>query len=165
MRAAWVVLGLAVGACSRPADVAPAEAPAGPLESVRVPTVWADTLDGTTTQAATDLVLLYYGALAAGEHRHAYEMWGPDGPPGQSFDQFRSAVPPTNVIVEEPSEPRGAAGSVFVTVPVRLTTRGGDGQEQTSQSDIVVRRLNGVSGAEPWQLRWHIDQIEQRGPP
>lgn len=118
-----------------------------------------------TAQGAIDVVLEYYGAIAEGDYARAYEMWGPAGPPGQSFEAFVSGYEGTfdvRAAVEEPSEPEGAAGSVYVTVPVVVTARGADGTDQRFEGGYVVRRVNDVPGAEPWQLRWHIGSADLR---
>ena len=46
----------------------------------------------------------------------------------------------------------GGAGSLYYTVPVTIT----DGN-RVLQGEVVLRRVNDVSGASPEQLRWHID--------
>lgn len=54
----------------------------------------------------------------------------------------------------------GAAGSLYYEVPVTLMGETQDGSPYRRSGAIVVRRVNDVSGAEDWQLAWHIDRIE-----
>ena len=172
MRAAlFVALALAVGACNAPEPEPAAEASSEPttvnpgpgLEAPSAPAAGVEPEDPTSPQAAVDLVLRYYGAVAQGDYRTAYEMWGPSGPPDQSFEEFEAGYAETTNVrasVEAPSEPEGAAGSVYVTVPVNVTAQTPSGTDQHFEGDYVLRRVNDVPGAEPWQLRWHIESAD-----
>ena len=60
-----------------------------------------------------------------------------------------------------PGEIEGAAGSLYVEVPVRtygVTTTGGKFDEPAV---VTLRRVNNVDGATPAQLRWHITTVDQ----
>jgi hypothetical protein len=51
----------------------------------------------------------------------------------------------------------GGAGSIYQPVPVTVDATLDDGTRQRFRGTYVVRRVNGVDGARPDQLRWHID--------
>ncbi len=164
-------LALAVGACNAPEpEPEPAAAPTtvnpGPgLEAPAAPASGVEVGDPTSPQAAVDLVLQYYGAIAQGETRRAFEMWGPDGPPDQTYEQFAAGYAETTTVrasVEAPTDAEGAAGSVYITVPVNVTAQTASGADQRFEGEYVLRRVNDVPGAEPWQLRWHIARADLR---
>lgn len=174
MRAALLAaLAVAVGACNTPGTDAPAppadaeSATVNPGPGLEAP---ADAAGGAapdpaSPQAAAERVLLYYGAIARGDYQTAYEMWGPDGPPDQTVEAFAAGYDETTNVrafVEEPSEPEGAAGSTYITVPVVVTAQTASGADQRFEGDYVLRRVNDVPGAEPWQLRWHIESADLR---
>ena len=53
------------------------------------------------------------------------------------------------------SEPEGAAGSIFVTMPV-VFYQG----TKRSPATVTLRRVNDVDGSTQAQRRWHIERIE-----
>ena len=168
---ALAALAVAVAACSSPEDPpAPVPAPeasetvnpAPGLEAdPRAPAVQAS--DPTSVAAAADRLLAYLGAHAEG-HAEADTLWGPGGPPAGadlSAEPFRQPdVAVAAAVLETPGEPEGAAGSVYLRVPATLTVRDGGGQTRAVPLAYTLRRVNGVPGAEPWQLRWTLERVE-----
>jgi hypothetical protein len=51
----------------------------------------------------------------------------------------------------------GAAGSLYYSEPVTITAPDTDGRPVRLEGEIVLRRVNGVPGATPEQLRWHVE--------
>jgi hypothetical protein len=106
------------------------------------------------------LVHDYYAAIAARDYGRAYRLWADEGrASGKSLAAFAGGFAETATVEVEPgapSEPEGAAGSTYVTVPVtvRATTR--DGGRQRFEGEYVLRRVNGVPGATESQLDWRI---------
>ncbi len=170
-RAVLATLIVSVGACAPdpavPPDIPTEPRTVNPAPGLEAPAEPPDTaaVDPTSPQAAVDLVLTYFGAIAEGDYRTAYEMWGPDGPPDQSFEDFRQGYAETTSVrasVEAPSDPEGAAGSIYLTVPVNVTAQTAGGADQRFEGEMVLRRVNDVPGAAPWQLRWHIESADLR---
>ena len=167
---ALAVLAAALAACASPDD-APASPPSEPSKTVNpAPGLEADltappvqATDPTSVEAAADRLLAYLGAHAQG-HADADTLWGPDGPPPSadlSAEPFRQPdVAVAAAVLDAPGEPEGAAGSVYLRLPATLTVRGSEGPIRTVQLAYTLRRVNGVPGAEPWQLRWTIDRVE-----
>ena len=173
-----LVAGLVVGigACASPSSAPPAEAPAPAapaepttvnpdmgLEAPAMPS--PDTTDGKSAQAAANLVLAYYGAIAERDYARAYEMWGPSGPPDLTLEQFRQGFAATTNVrasVDEPRDQEGGAGSIYITVPVHVEAQTTDGADQRFEGNYYLRRVNDVDGAEPWQLRWRITDADLR---
>jgi len=62
--------------------------------------------------------------------------------------------------VGAPGRIEGAAGSLFVEVPVVLYGRYATGGEYHASGKAVLRRVNDVPGATAEQLKWRIERIE-----
>ena len=117
----------------------------------------------TTPAAARAVVQRYYAAIERGRYRTAYQLW--NGASGKSYAAFASGfarTAHTRVVTGTPTDGEGAAGSVFVTVPVTVTATLRNGTRQRFRGSYVLRRVNGVDGATPVQLRWHIASARLR---
>lgn len=115
-------------------------------------------------QAAADLVQRYAAALEAGKFDDAYALWGSGGDTaGMSAADFARSFDKYSEIhgqVGGPSQPEGAAGSVYVTVPLQLYGRLKAGGTFNLIGPVTIRRVNDVPGAAPSQLKWHIDRSD-----
>ena len=112
-----------------------------------------------SSEAAAAVVTLYYSALNAHDYETAWRQWGDNGPPNQTRDGFQAGFAHTRsthvtIGTLEPSE--GGAGSIYQTVPVVVDATLDNGAHQQFTGDYIIRRVNGVDGATPDQLRWHI---------
>ncbi len=119
-------------------------------------------------QAALDVIGRYYAALDARDFGTAWAQWGADGRPGQSFEEFRTGfgnTQSTRVTVGPPGDVEGAAGSLYVNVPVTVDATLSSGQRQRFKGYYVLRRVNDIDGASPEQLRWHIDNAQLQSVP
>jgi hypothetical protein len=113
--------------------------------------------------AAAAVVQRYYAALNAGDYGTAWQQWGDDGRPGQSFAAFARGFAHTRTTrVTIGALPPGdaGAGSLYQPVPVTVDATLDDGRHQRFRGSYVVRRVNDVDGASPGQLRWHIDSAQ-----
>ena len=110
-------------------------------------------------ERAADLIREYYRAIAEHRYRDAFAMWGSNGPPrGQTLDEFQrgfEATASVEVDVAPPGPVGAAAGSRYVEVPVRVTSRLRDGSRQTFAGTYTLRRRV-VDGATPAQRAWSI---------
>ena len=115
--------------------------------------------DAPTPAQAADVVRRYYEAIAAGEHERAYRLWSDSGAAsGQSLEEFSSGYAQTarvQVEVGAPSAPEGAAGSVYVKVPVVVRAVTASGEQQHFEGTYTLRRSN-VDGATAEQRAWRI---------
>lgn len=107
-------------------------------------------------QAAKQLVLDYYGALNAGEYPIARGMWV-DGAKaaGTSLDAFTAGFAhtrETSVTVGPPGLAEGAAGSVYITVPVTVRAATDTGEQQAFNGEYTLRRSNVEGGNPYWRL-------------
>jgi hypothetical protein len=86
-------------------------------------------------------------------------LLGPGAPPRAEFDKLFSAFSRLNVASGPASDEGGAAGSVYLKVP--LTVSGQiDGKEVDRRANLLLRRVNDVPGSTEAQRRWHVQRIE-----
>ena len=109
---------------------------------------------------AADVVRQYYAAINSHDYRRAYELWSGKGEASkQTFDNFRNGFAKTastsaDVDIDK-GQMEGAAGSQYVTIPVRIISKTKDGKEQNFSGEYVLRRSM-VDGATPEQRSWRI---------
>ncbi|SHI55842.1 hypothetical protein [Wenxinia saemankumensis] len=106
--------------------------------------------------AAREVVESYYADLSAGDYAAAYALWGDGGAAsGQSFEAFRggfAGTAATRVFTAPAGDPEGAAGSVYVTIPVRIEARNTDGTAQLFGGSYTLRRSDVDGGETEWRL-------------
>jgi len=119
--------------------------------------------DEPDTAAAQAVVHEYYAAIAAGQYRRAYLLWGDSGRlSNQTFQQFRTGFRNTasvRVQVGEPGRIEGAAGSRYIEIPVEIEAFTDDGAMQRFSGTYTLRRVV-VDGATESQRRWHLYDAE-----
>jgi len=117
----------------------------------------------SSAEAAAAVVPRYYRALDARDYGTAWQQWGSDGQPGNSYEKFRQGYARTRsvqVTLGQPGPVEGAAGSLYVSVPVTVKARLTDGTRQTFNGTYQLRRVNAVDGASAEQRRWHLDSAK-----
>jgi hypothetical protein len=130
-----------------------------PAEPVRNATATEPTIDPKSSQAAEELVRGFARLLAAGKLDQAYMLLGPAAPPRKQFDERLAGYRDVDVSVGAAGRQEGAAGSIYVTVP--LTIAGTvDGKRVSRSAKAVLRRVNDVPGSTEAQRRWHIERID-----
>ena len=189
--AAPLLVVMAAIACSRvaPSDPAspakagppPVTAPALPLVEPPAPGTPGGLPDDRTpvseapfaedsAQGAANVVQTYYALLGGRAFDKAWALWSDGGKAsGQatpaafaaSFDRYAQY----NAQVGGPGAIEGAAGSLYVTVPVVIYGRLKTGAEVHETGHATLRRVNDVPGSTPEQRRWHIAKIETRPAP
>ncbi|HEX5751812.1 MAG TPA: MliC family protein [Archangium sp.] len=145
-----------------PVSPPPPGAPGG-LPDDRTPLSEAPT-GPKSPQAAGDVVQTYFALLEAGKYGDAWRLWSDDGKASQrteagfaaDFDRYASY----HAQVGAPGRPEGAAGSVYVQVPVVIYGRFKAGNELHQSGTVTLRRINDVPGSTEEQRRWHIFRIE-----
>lgn len=109
--------------------------------------------DPKSPQAAATVVETYYALLESGRAQDAARL---------RSDGEAEAVGPKGEIhaqVGAPGPAEGAAGSIYVDVPVVVYGRKPDGSPLRASGVVTVRRVNDVPGATAEQLRWRISRI------
>lgn len=126
---------------------APAQQPATPAA------------DPKSTQAAVDLVKNFAQLLNHRKFGEAAMLLGPGAPSPSEFERRFSDYSALNVGVGDPGDQEGAAGSIYISIP--LTINGTQAGQRTSRSaTALVRRVNDVPGSTDAQRRWHIERID-----
>lgn len=136
---------LPAGNAGAPADRAPvSEAPFSP----------------SSAQGAANVVQTYYALLEARQYDQAHALWSDGGKAsGMSAAQFAASFAKYDEYhanVGAPGQVEGAAGSLYVEVPVQVygsLKRGGD---FNLRGPLRLRRVNDVPGSTAEQRRWRI---------
>ena len=128
-----------------PDDRAPLDEPKGPI-------------DPKSAEAAGQVVQSYGALIEQRRFAEADKLWGDQARVrGLSDDLKRNRE--VHLQVGKPEVPEGAAGSIFVAVPVVLYGRRADGKDFSVSGEATLRRVNDVPGSTEAQRRWHIDSM------
>lgn len=141
----------------------PAPGTPGGLPDDRTPVSEAPFAE-TSAQGAAAVLQSYFALIEQGRYGEAYRLWSDDGRASgmdatafaRGFARYREY----HANIGAPGEIEGAAGSLYVEVPVLVYGRGRDGAEFSQRGTATLRRVNGVPGSTPAQRRWHIARIE-----
>lgn len=118
----------------------------------------------TSAQGAADVVQTYYALLGQGDYTKARALWGgggeASGMSAQAFAKSFAKYAQYNAQVGAPGDIEGAAGSLYVEVPVVVYGRLKSGEEVHMSGPVTLRRVNDVPGSTAEQRRWHISTIE-----
>lgn len=121
-------------------------------------------IDPDSGQGAAQVVQGYYGLLEEKRFEDAQDLWNPTSAIGAQDDarfvaRFRG-FSEIHANIGAPSDPEGAAGSSYVTVPVQVYGRvAATGKPFYTLRQVVLRRVNDVPGSTAEQRRWHIENI------
>lgn len=119
-----------------------------------------------TPEQARGVVQRYYAAIERGDYRSAYRLWSGKGQAsGQSYAAFSrgfARTAHTRAVAGKPTDGEGAAGSTFITVPVRVYATLKNGRHQRFAGQYILRRVNDVDGATREQLSWHLTSATLR---
>jgi hypothetical protein len=111
-------------------------------------------IDPKNREAAGQVVQHYGALIEQGKFTEAAGYWS-DGASASTFAKQLQASGLKHLEIGKPSDPEGAAGSSYVTMPVFFY--GGNARKA---ADIILRRVNDVPGSTEAQRRWHIEHIE-----
>ena len=122
-----------------------------------------------TEEAARKVVERYYVELDSGHYEVAYQLWRGDGSSsGKTLQDFTAGFADTahtSVVTDAPTDEEGAAGSLYVTIPVKVTAMLKDGTRKQYAGKYVMHRCNDVDGCTLEQRRWHINSASLRVAP
>lgn len=123
----------------------------------------------TSAQGAANVVQTYYALL--GEHRYAdaWKLWTQGGQgSGMSAEAFAASFAQYesyNANIGAPGQIEGAAGSLYVSVPVVIYGRRKTGEEVHQLGEATLRRVNDVPGSTAEQRAWHLFKIDLKPSP
>lgn len=107
-----------------------------------------------SAQGAANVVQTFYALLESGRTAQAAKLMRNGAPPDVSRHSSYHAQ------IGAPGAIEGAAGSLFVEVPVVIYGRLKTGQEVRQSGKAVLRRANDVPGSTAEQRQWRIERIE-----
>lgn len=140
----------------------------GALPDDRTP-VAEGQIDPKSAQGAGQVVQLFGGLLEQRRFADARELWSDGGrASGLTEAEFVAAYDKYAEIHSEvgaPGEMEGAAGSIYVEVPLRLYGKLKSGESFNMVGPVALRRVNDVPGSTAEQRRWHIFQSDLKPRP
>lgn len=161
-------------ACTRKADAFPPVEPPAPgtpggLPDDRTPVSEAP-FAPESAQGAADVVQTYFAHIGAKDYASAWSLWSDGGkasgsPTAAQFAKSFGRYHQYNVLVGAPGTPEGAAGSIYITVPVVIYGRLKTGPEVHEKGQATLRRVNDVPGSTLEQRKWRIARIETKPSP
>jgi hypothetical protein len=111
----------------------------------------------TSAQGAATVVETYYALIEARNYRAAWALrWNSDAMTPEQFAAGFTDYADYHATVGAPSEIQGAAGSLYVEVPVQLYGRMKNGKPFGSAGTVTLRRVNDVPGSTAEERRWRI---------
>lgn len=122
------------------------------------------TIDPRSPQGAAQLVQGYYGLLEEKRFADAQKLWGDHGTYAEQDPSAFAArfvgFSEIHANIGAPGDGEGAAGSLYVSVPVQVYARvAATGKPWYALRSVTLRRVNDVDGSTAAQRTWHIDSI------
>lgn len=121
-------------------------------------------IDPKSVEAAGQVVQSYGALIEQKRWTEAKALWGDAGTATKFQADELSANSENHIEIGELGEPEGAAGSIYVTMPVTFYGQQANGRPYRKKRTVVLRRVNDVDGATAAQLRWHIERIDSQAP-
>lgn len=142
----------------------PAPGTPGGLPVDPVPIPEKGPIDPQGPQGAAQVVQGYYALLEDRQFADAQDFWSDHGPVGDQDDEAFAArfrgFSEIHANIGAPGQSEGAAGSIFITVPVQIYARiAATGKPWYALRQVTLRRVNNVDGSTEAQRRWHIESI------
>ena len=133
---------------SLPDDRTPLAEPNGPI-------------DPKSAEAAGQVVQSFGALIEQERWGEAEALWG-DAATAAKFTGDLKRNRENHIEIGKPGEPEGAAGSIYVTMPIILYGKSGSGADFRRAADVILRRVNDVPGSTEAERRWHIERIEMK---
>jgi hypothetical protein len=143
----------------------PPPAPVQPTPSTTAKPQAASTIDPKSPEAAEALVTDFARLLSQRKFDEAYMLLGPGAPPRKDFNNRFQGFSGLKVGVGKAGEPEGAAGSIYIEVPLAISGTDKSGKRVERSASAVLRRVNDVPGSTEEQRHWHIERIDWKDAP
>lgn len=112
-------------------------------------------IDPKSAQGAGQVLQTYFALLESGKSAEADKLWSDSGTPNDFANRLAN-YREVHANIGAPGDPEGAAGSIYVDVPVQLYGRLENGKEFNARGTMTLRRVNDVPGSTDEQRKWHI---------
>jgi hypothetical protein len=168
---------VALGACGRASEQAPASVENQPAPAPATPPIMNETANISLPDDRTPLeephgpidpksaegagqVVQHYGALIEQSRwTESWNLWS-DPAAAKLFDRNWRDDSDVHMEIGKPGESEGAAGSIYIAVPAIFYGKAKAGSAFRRAADVILRRVNDVPGSTQAQRRWHIERIE-----
>lgn len=122
-------------------------------------------IDPESPRGAKRVAETYFSFLEQRRAEQAYALWtGMGAGSGMDMERFAGgfdAYSDYRAEVGEPGRIEGAAGSLYIDIPVEISGRmAADNSEFSRQGVITLKRSNDVPGATEEQRQWRIYEIK-----
>ena len=118
-----------------------------------------DAIDPRSPEAAGQIVQQYGALIAQGRMSNAQALWA-SSDSASKFAQQLKRYPEVRLRMSKPGGEEGAAGSVYISVPVTFFGRDQNGAQFRRPAEVILRRVNDVPGSSEAARRWHIERID-----
>ena len=135
----------------------PPPAPHPPEPSLPEPT---GEIDPKSVEAAGQVVQHYGALIEQGRWTEAEQLWGQATSAKEFTAELKRNAREVHLEIGKPGDMEGAAGSIYVTVPVSFYGKDNQGKAFRHAAEVTVRRVNDVPGSTAAQRRWHIERIQ-----
>ena len=112
-----------------------------------------------SAEAAGQVVQSYGALIEQARWAKANALWG-NSAEAARFKTDLAQLADVHLEIGNLGDPEGAAGSIYVTMPVIFYGDSKDGQPFRRSADVTLRRVNDVPGSTEAQRRWHIERID-----
>jgi hypothetical protein len=120
-----------------------------------------------SAQGAANVVQTFFALVEAGRHEQAWQLWSTgakaNGMSAADFTASFERYQEYHARVGAPGRIEGAAGSLYVEVPVQVFGRLKGGKPFNSAGKVQLRRTNEVPGASAEQRQWRIAAVVPDG--
>ena len=116
-------------------------------------------IDPKSAEGVGQLVQQYGALIEQGLWRESWKLWSTPSAARQ-FDRNWQADRDVHLEIGKPGDPEGAAGSIYVTMPVTFYGKDKKGIDFRKPANVILRRVNDVPGSTEAQRRWHIERVE-----
>lgn len=119
-------------------------------------------IDPKSVEAAGQIVQSYGALIEQKRWTQSRDLWG-EAATAHKFEATFADDADVHLEIGNPGDPEGAAGSIYVTIPVFFYGDRNDGTPYRRAADVILRRVNDVPGSTEAQRRWHIERIDVAG--
>ena len=112
-------------------------------------------IDVNSAQGAAQVLQHYFALLESGKSAETDALWSDSGTPAE-FGGRLAKYREVHANIGAPGHLEGAAGSIYVDVPVQLYGRLQDGKKFNARGTMTLRRVNDVPGSTEEQRKWRI---------
>lgn len=126
-------------------------------------------IDPKSGQGAGLVLQRYAGLLEQRKFAEARMLWSDNGRASdlteREFVESWSRYGQIHSEIGAPGDLEGAAGSIYVSVPLRLYGTMANGKPFNMVGNAALRRVNDVDGSTEEQRQWHIASVDLKSTP